>query len=75
MPRSEAAAFKIDREHKRVVQFTMLVPVTLMIDPRGHFTRLRCACIVWLDRVALKAKWMIPRIANACEFLANYPTI
>lgn len=73
MPFSEATAFKIDREHKRIYQFTVMVPTVLRIDPRGHFTRLRCAVIVWLDRLGLRFKWLVPRIANACEFLANYP--
>jgi hypothetical protein len=51
------------------------VPTTLKIDPRGHFTMIRCSVIVALDRLAVKLKLRDNhRLANICEFLACYPT-
>jgi hypothetical protein len=51
------------------------VPTTLLIDPRGHFTQLRCSAIMFVDRLMVKLKlWGNHRAANICEFLANYPT-
>jgi hypothetical protein len=51
------------------------VPTTLKIDPRGHFTMIRCSVIVALDKLAVKLKLKDNhRIANICEFLACYPT-
>ena len=66
-------AFKVDRVNHTLAPFNVRVPVVLHIDPRGHFTGLRCAAIIWLDRLALRSKLLIPRVANLCEFLANYP--
>lgn len=73
MPKHPARAYKVDRIDHKIYPFTVLLPPTLKIDPRGHFTMLRCACIVWLDRVALKFRLMRERVANLCELLANYP--
>lgn len=51
------------------------VPTTLKIDPRGHFTMLRCSAIVALDKLAYKLKLRNNhRLANICEFIACYPT-
>jgi hypothetical protein len=51
------------------------VPTTLKIDPRGHFTNLRCFTIVALDKLFKKMKITNShRLANVCEFLACYPT-
>ena len=46
---------------------------TLHIDPRGHFTGLRCAFIIVLDRIMTVSGYAKP-LAEFCEFLANYPT-
>ena len=52
-----------------------MVPTTLLIDPRGHFTQVRCAAIMLVDRLMVKLKLFgSHRAANVCEFLANYPT-
>jgi len=47
---------------------------TLKIDPRGHFTSLRCAIIIVLDEV-MKALHVGKPLVEFCEFFANYPTI
>lgn len=46
---------------------------TLHIDSRGHFTGLRCAIIVMLDKIMYKLKIGKP-LAELCEFFASYPT-
>lgn len=43
------------------------------IDPRGHFTYLRCAAIMVLDNI-MKAFSIGKPLVELCEFLANYPT-
>jgi hypothetical protein len=45
----------------------------VLIDPRGHFTMVRCAAVVMFDRVM---RWLGFRkpLVEFCEFLANYPT-
>lgn len=45
----------------------------LKIDPRGHFTSLRCAIIIVLDEV-MKATHVGKPLVEFCEFFANYPT-
>lgn len=47
---------------------------TLKIDPRGHFTSLRCATISVLDEIMSVTKASKP-LSEFCEFLACYPTI
>lgn len=46
---------------------------TVRIDPRGFFTKIRCAAIIVLDRVMETVGYRKP-LAQICEFLANYPT-
>ena len=46
---------------------------TVKIDPRGHFTSLRCATIIVLDEI-MKALGVGKPLVEFCEFLANYPT-
>lgn len=54
--------------------FTVMLPRYLMIDRKGHFTKLRCYTIVALDKLAFKLKLINNHLlANICEFLANYP--
>lgn len=45
---------------------------TLKIDPRGHFTALRCAVIIALDKI-MKQFHIGKPLVEICEFLANYP--
>ncbi|MDH5786984.1 MAG: hypothetical protein OEZ40_01650 [Candidatus Bathyarchaeota archaeon] len=45
----------------------------LFINPRGHFTGLRCAIIVWLDCMIGYLHIKKP-LLEFCEFFANYPT-
>jgi len=45
---------------------------SLQIDPRGHFTKIRCAAIVTLDKMIKLFKRKKPFVEFA-EFLANYP--
>jgi hypothetical protein len=47
---------------------------TIKIDPRGHFTRLRCSAIMVLDRIVEKCLWIKKPLMEFMEFLANYPT-
>lgn len=47
---------------------------TLKIDPRGHFTMLRCSAIVTLDKIMLHFRRSKKPLMEFCEFLANYPT-
>jgi hypothetical protein len=46
---------------------------TVLIDPRGRFTMLRCAAIMVLDRI-MAAVGLHKPLEELCEFLANYPT-
>jgi hypothetical protein len=46
---------------------------TLEIDPRGHFTNLRYAAIIILDKMIKLFRWKKPFVEFA-EFLSNYPT-
>ena len=73
LPKYKATAYKINREEKKVYQFTVDVPQILKIDPRGHFTMLRCGAILLFDKVMRRFKFTRARLANVCEFLANYP--
>jgi len=45
---------------------------TLKIDPRGHFTRLRCSIIIVLDKIMERVGYRKP-LVEICEFFANYP--
>jgi hypothetical protein len=47
---------------------------TCTIDPRGHFTTLRCHTIMALDKLIMKPLRLWIPIAEICEILANYPT-
>jgi len=49
------------------------IAFTLLIDPRGHFTRARCACIQVLDKMIKLFHSKKPFVEFA-EFFANYPT-
>lgn len=46
----------------------------LKIDPRGHFTMLRCSVIVALDKIMRRCTWLEKPLLEFCEFLSNYPT-
>jgi hypothetical protein len=46
---------------------------TLHIDPRGHFTALRCAIIIVLDSLMGATKIKKP-LVEFCEFFSSYPT-
>lgn len=46
---------------------------TYNIDPRGHFTSLRCAIIVGLNKIMAKIKLVRYPLREVCEFFANYP--
>jgi len=63
--------------------------LTCWIDPRGHFTQLRCCTIIVLDKIMkvftsknkvdqsptpVRRKWLWKPLAEFCELLANYPT-
>lgn len=52
-----------------------MVPQTLRIDPRGHFTWLRVCSVMVFDKIMLNLKFTQARLANVCELLANYPNI
>ena len=66
--------YQVDYEHKIVYRRIVYLPRTLLIDPAGHFTKIRCYIIVALDRLAYKIGLVnCHPLANLCEFLANYP--
>lgn len=51
----------------------------VLIDPRGHFTRFRCAAIQVLDNLLGLTRWKQffgnnKPLVEFAEFLANYPT-
>lgn len=46
---------------------------TVKIDPRGHFTGVRCAIIIVLDNI-MKASGIRKPLAELCELFACYPT-
>jgi hypothetical protein len=69
-------AYQFDYVNKRVYRFIIDYPRYLLIDPAGHFTKLRCYIIVALDKLAFKIGLInCHPLANICEFLANYPII
>jgi hypothetical protein len=45
----------------------------LKIDPRGHFAMMRCAAIMFFDKIMQFLGYRKP-FAEFCEFFANYPT-
>lgn len=62
---------------------TVIKEQTLLIDPRGHFTRLRCAAILTLDKLLKRIRKWFPEpffrngrkpLIEICEFLASYPS-
>jgi len=49
----------------------------IWIDPRGHFTALRCATIIIMDRMMKMWNNLVHTtkpFAELCELLASYPT-
>jgi hypothetical protein len=46
---------------------------TVNIDPRGHFTMIRCSIIIMLDKLMVHIGFRKPFV-EFCELLANYPT-
>jgi hypothetical protein len=46
----------------------------IKIDPRGHFTMLRCAAIIVLGKIMGKLRRLEKPLMEFCELLANYPT-
>ena len=73
LPKRKASAFQIDRKTMKAKHFFVYAPRILKIDPRGHFTFFRCCAIILFDRLMVRFKWTRERLANLCEFLANYP--
>ena len=66
--------YQVDYARKIVYRSIVYLPRVLLIDPAGHFTKLRCYAIVALDRLAAKIGLINSHpLANVCEFLANYP--
>jgi hypothetical protein len=56
--------------YRRIINF----PRLLRVDSAGHFTKLRCAAIMGLDKLAFKVGLInCHPLANLFEFLANYP--
>jgi hypothetical protein len=47
---------------------------TLRIDPRGHFTMLRCSFIICLVKIMARFRRTAKPLAELCEFAANHPT-
>lgn len=69
-------AYRVEGDGKLTPVRIITMPTLLRIDPRGHFTMLRCSAIVALDKLALKlGLYNNHLIANLCEFLANYPVV
>ena len=74
MPQEHVTAYKIDREHHIIYEFSATIPRMLLIDSHGHFIMLRCNIIMALDKAAFKIGLMgCHPLANLFEFLANYP--
>ena len=73
LPKRTTYAYKIDKKNKKVYRFLTKVPQILKIDPRGHFTFIRCCSIIVFDRIMSKFGFTQARLANLCELLANYP--
>jgi len=44
------------------------------IDPRGHFTALRCAIIKAFDQIMQYDSHLVWFFGHLCEVIANYPT-
>lgn len=59
--------------NNRIFKLVKIDEQYLKIDPRGHFTMLRCAGIKVLDRIMQWVGYRKP-FAEFCEFLAVYPT-
>jgi len=55
------------------VRFQKLI--WLMIDPRGHFTMLRCSIIIVLDKIQKRNRYLRDLgLMRVCEFFASYPS-
>jgi len=44
------------------------------VDPRGHFTMLRCSFIICLVKIIGRFRRAKKPLQEFCEVLANYPT-
>jgi hypothetical protein len=60
------------KEYTSKQPFTVTQFYGCRIDPRGYFTKLRCATIIVLDNIMLLTHRMKPWV-EVCELLANYP--
>jgi len=47
---------------------------TVNIDPRGHFTKVRCAAIMVFDKILKKIHRLEKPLIEFCMFLGCYPT-
>ena len=47
---------------------------TVNIDPRGHFTHLRCAVIMVCDKILKRVHRLEKPLIEVCMFLSSYPT-
>jgi len=47
---------------------------TVKVDPRGHFTMLRCSFIICLVKIIGRFRRAKKPLQEFCEILANYPT-
>ena len=47
---------------------------TIKVDPRGHFTMLRCAFIICLVKIIARFRRTAKPLQEFCELAANYPT-
>ena len=49
--------------------------IWLQIDPRGHFTMLRCATIKVIDKIQMRNRYLRDLcLLRFCEFFASYPS-
>lgn len=67
------AQYVFVNNERKVVGYRLMW-LTIKIDPRGHFTMLRCMAIVALDKIMQRVHRLEKPLLEFCEFLANYPT-
>ena len=46
---------------------------TVKVDPRGHFTMLRCSIIICLAKIINRFRSFGKPLTEFCEVAANYP--
>lgn len=66
--------FPIQLENPKNIKVKLTTWWTVKIDPRGHFTMLRCATIIVFDKILKVAPLLEKPLVEFCIFLGCHPT-